>query len=125
MTALLYRAIEGYEFLLMADTDAEGVGEEGGTVGWAGISTYSARPTVLVTRKKGQIWTSIRRDASASACEMGILDDLTIISTTSSRRIVLRRALPGGVSEMEPEDEGVEGEPEKILVHSQQRVQGR
>ena len=69
----------------------------------AGISSHSCLPTVLEVRKNGHRSVIIDNEVSASAREIGVLEDLTITSATSANGIALRRVRGGVVSEDEDE----------------------
>lgn len=69
----------------------------------AGISSHSCLPTVLEVRKNGHRSVIIDKEVSASAREIGVLDDLTITSATSANGIALRRVRGGVVREDEDE----------------------
>lgn len=69
-----------------------------------GIWMYSTFETTFFERKAGNLSVSMLIDFSASACEMGVLEDLTTVSTQSSIRIAFRRGRGGG--------DGMPAEPE-------------
>jgi hypothetical protein len=66
----------------------------------------------LEVRKNGQRSVIIDRDVSASAREIGVLDDLTITSATSANGIALRRVRGGVVRE----DEDAPGAENSLIV---------
>jgi hypothetical protein len=74
----------------------------------AGISNHSCLPIVLEVRKNGHRSVNIDNEVSASASEIGVLEDLTMTSATSDNGIVLRRVRGGVVMEAEEDEPGAE-----------------
>jgi hypothetical protein len=74
----------------------------------AGISNHSCLPIVLEVRKNGHRSVNIDSEVSASASEIGVLEDLTMTSATSDNGIVLRRVRGGVVMEVEEDEPGAE-----------------
>lgn len=74
----------------------------------AGISNHSCLPIVLEVRKNGHRSVNIDNEVSASASDIGVLEDLTMTSATSANGMVLRRVRGGVVIDVDDDEPGAE-----------------